>query len=210
MVSYILGQFQLALNSHQQALPIWREVGDRSGEAGTLRDIGEVYDKIGQLELTLNYLQQALTIYREARNSTEERLSQRSREAATLGAIGSVYLGLGQPQEAINYYQQALTITRELGIRSREAFDLISIGATYRDIGQSELALNYLQQALTIISRQREVSDSTEERLRLRHQEGNALDVIGGLYGRIGQPQEALNYFQQSLAIIASAAPVRT
>ena len=199
-VSYLLGQFQLALNSHQQALPIWREVGDRSGEASTLRDIGEVYDKIGQLEFTLNYLQQALTIYREARNSTEERLSQRSREAGTLGAIGSVYLGMGQPQEAINYYQQALTITKELGIRSREAFDLISIGATYRDIGQSELALNYLQQALTI-SRQREVSDSTEQRLRLRHQEGIALDVIGGLYGRIGQPQEALNYFQQSLAI---------
>ncbi len=199
-VSYSLGQFQIALNSHQQALPIWREVGDRSEEASTLRVIGDVYDKIGQPQLVLNYYQQALTIYREARDSTEERLSQRSREASTLGAIGLVYRGMGQPQEALNYSQQALTIRRELGLRSREAFGLTGIGAIYRDIGQPQEALNYLQQALTV-SRQREVSDSIEERQRLRYEEGSALDVIGGLYANIGQPQEALNYFQQSLAI---------
>ncbi|MDT9298605.1 MAG: tetratricopeptide repeat protein, partial [Arthrospira platensis PCC 7345] len=51
-------------------------------------------------------------------------------------------------------------------------------------------ALTYYQQALTI---SREVRD--------RRGEATTLNNIGGVYGAIGEPQEALTYYQQALTI---------
>jgi tetratricopeptide (TPR) repeat protein len=48
-----------------QALPIMRSVGDRSGEAATLNNIGLVYNSISQPQEALKYYNQALPIRRE-------------------------------------------------------------------------------------------------------------------------------------------------
>ena len=45
---YQTSQFQAALQSYQQALSFYREIGDRAGEGRTLNNIGAVYANLGQ------------------------------------------------------------------------------------------------------------------------------------------------------------------
>jgi tetratricopeptide (TPR) repeat protein len=67
------------LDFFNQSLPIVREVKDRSGEATTLNNIGQVYSEIGQPQKALDVFNQALPIEREVKN--------RSGEATTLSNI---------------------------------------------------------------------------------------------------------------------------
>jgi len=182
-------QYEQALEYYNQALPISREVGDRSGEATTLNNIGLVYRSIGQPQQALEYYNQALPISRE--------VGDRSGEATTLNNIGFVYHSIGQPQQALDYYNQALPIRREVGDRSDEATTLNNIGFVYRSIGQPQQALDYYNQALPIYNQalpiRREVGD--------RSGEATTLNNIGFVYHSIGQPQQALDYYNQALPI---------
>ena len=62
MVYDSLGEKQKALDYYSQALLIERAVGDRSGEARTLHNIGFVYDSLGEKQKALDYYSQALPI----------------------------------------------------------------------------------------------------------------------------------------------------
>jgi CHAT domain-containing protein/Tfp pilus assembly protein PilF len=170
------------LKYYNQSLLISREVGDRSGEAATLTNIGAVYNSISQPQEALKYYNQSLLISRE--------VGDRSGEAATLTNIGAVYSNISQPQEALKYYNQALPITREVGDRDGEAATLNNIGLVYHSIGQPQEALKYYNQALPI---KRAVGD--------RSGEATTLHNIGLVYNSISQPQEALKYFNQALPI---------
>ncbi|WP_333068008.1 MULTISPECIES: tetratricopeptide repeat protein [unclassified Microcoleus] len=77
-----ISQPQEALKYFNQALPMWREVGDRRGEATTLNNIGAAYDSLSQSQEALKYYNQALPMWRE--------LGDRAREAATLRNIDAV------------------------------------------------------------------------------------------------------------------------
>src|SRR5207244_3275606 len=60
-----IGRPQEALTLFEQALPIWREVGDREGEAVTLNNMAVVYENIGRPQEALRLHEQALPIRRE-------------------------------------------------------------------------------------------------------------------------------------------------
>lgn len=79
-----IGQPQATFNYYHQALPIFREVGDRRGEALTLMNIGNVYSDIGQPQVALNYYHQALPIFQV--------VGDRRTEATNLMNIGNSYL----------------------------------------------------------------------------------------------------------------------
>jgi CHAT domain-containing protein len=101
-----LGNRTEALNYFRQALPILREVGDRSGEATTLNNIGMVSHVLGNRTEALNYYRQALPILREVGN--------RPTESTTLSNIAFVYRDTNQPDKAITYWEDSLNILLEL------------------------------------------------------------------------------------------------
>ena len=72
-----------------------RSMGDRTGEATTLNNIGLVYHNISQPQEALKYYNQALPISRS--------VGDRDGEAATLNNISLVYRDISQPQEALKY-----------------------------------------------------------------------------------------------------------
>ncbi|MDY7024049.1 MAG: Fis family transcriptional regulator, partial [Cyanobacteriota bacterium] len=43
-------QFREAIQSFQQALEIYREIGDRNGETNSIRKLGNAYGSLGQYE----------------------------------------------------------------------------------------------------------------------------------------------------------------
>ena len=87
-------------------MPISREVGDRSGEATTLNNIGAVYQELGQPQQAFTYYNQALPILKE--------VGDRNMEATVLSNIGLVYRDSNQPAEAIKNWEQSATITLDM------------------------------------------------------------------------------------------------
>lgn len=83
---------QQAIEKWEEALPLWRAVGDKAKEALTLLGIGRVYDKLGEKQQALEYYNQALPLWRAVRD--------RSGEASTLNNIGLVYDSWGEKQQA--------------------------------------------------------------------------------------------------------------
>ncbi|RAM48187.1 MAG: hypothetical protein C6Y22_28990, partial [Hapalosiphonaceae cyanobacterium JJU2] len=173
---------QEALKYYNQSLPLTRAVGDRSGEATTLNNIGLVYSDLGQKQEALKYYNQSLPLTRA--------VGDRSGEATTLNNIGGVYSDLGQKQEALKYFNQSLPLTRAVGDRSGEAATLNNIGGVYYDLGQKQEALKYFNQSLPL---RRAVGD--------RSGEAATLNNIGRVYSNLGQKQEALKYYNQSLLL---------
>ncbi len=173
---------QQAITKWETAVPLWREVGDKSKEALTLVWIGFVYDNLGFKPKALEYYNQALPIYRA--------IEDRAGEAATLNNIGLVYSALGEKQQALEYYQQALPLSRAVGDRTGEARTLNNIGRVYDALGEKQQALDYFQQALSL-------SRAIEDRAGV----ATTLNNIGVVYDALGEKQQALDYFQQALSL---------
>jgi tetratricopeptide (TPR) repeat protein len=177
-----LGQVERAIEYHQQALAVSREIGDRRGEGTDLGNLGIAYHSLGQVERAIEYYQQALAVSRE--------IGDRRNEGAWLGNLGLAYADLGQVERAIEYYQQALAVSREIGDRRGEAAALGNLGGACRNLGQVERARECLEQALTI---SREIGD--------RRGEGNRLGSLGNAYYSLGQVERAIEHYQRAMAI---------
>jgi tetratricopeptide (TPR) repeat protein len=57
-----LGQYERAIDLHQQSLAIQRELGNRQGEAASLRNLGNAYKSLGQYERAIDFYRQSLAI----------------------------------------------------------------------------------------------------------------------------------------------------
>ena len=169
-----------AIEKYEGALPLWREAGDKKGEALTINDIGFIYAMLAEPRKALEYYRQALMLWRVV----EDRLN----EAITLSNIGSAYTRLGDLQRALDYYNQALNVKRDMGDRFNEAVTLQSIGGVYMVLGQQQEALKYLNQALPLIQA---AGDRRMEAVTLNH--------IANSYSRLGEMQSALEYHNQAL-----------
>ncbi|MFB8792018.1 MAG: tetratricopeptide repeat protein [Potamolinea sp.] len=169
------GQYQQAIDYHQQSLEIEREIGNRRGIAISLNNLGNAYNSQGQYQQAIDYYQQSLEITRE--------IGDRRGIAISLMGLGNAYNSQGQYQQAIDYYQQSLEITREIVDRSGIANSLNNLGSAYYSQGQYQQAINYYQQSLEI---KREIGD--------RSGIANSLMGLGNAYNSQGQYQQAIDY----------------
>jgi CHAT domain-containing protein/Flp pilus assembly protein TadD len=173
---------QQAITKWEAALPLWREVGDKSKEALTLLGIGRVYDVLGEKQQALSYYSQALPL--------SKAVGDRAGQATTLGNIGSVYDDLGEKQQALSYYRQALPLSKAVGDRAGQATTLNNIGGVYDALGEKQQALSYYNQALPL---SKAVGD--------RAGQATTLGNIGSVYDDLGEKQQALSYYRQALPL---------
>jgi tetratricopeptide (TPR) repeat protein len=101
-------------------------------------------------------------------------------------------------QKALNYYQQALKISRNINDNKAQVGNLSSdCGTMYMKLDKPKQALGYFKQAL-----------------KIRKQLGNSKDVwfeqnnIVSAYGKLGQVEKALNFYQQATGVKGSGKPV--
>ena len=106
------GRARKAIEYHEQALKISREIGDKRGEGTALGNLGMAYSDLGEPRKAIEYHEQALKI--SARSET----GGVKENAWATWAIA--YSDLGEPRKAIEYYEQALKISREIGDRKSE------------------------------------------------------------------------------------------
>jgi tetratricopeptide (TPR) repeat protein len=75
-----------ALDFYNQALPLWRSLGDRKFEAATLNSLGQTHDLIGEKQKALDFYNQAPPLL-----SAD---TDRATKARLLNIIGVVYNSL--------------------------------------------------------------------------------------------------------------------
>ena len=142
LIAHAVGVQRETLSYFGQALPLWRQVGDRIGEATTLNNIGAVYAALGDWQRALEYYEQALPIRRQ--------VGDRAGEAITLNNIGGVYDALDEKQQALAYYKQALPIQCQVGGQAGERVTHYSMAMTYRDMNRLAEAEEQLQQVVAL------------------------------------------------------------
>jgi len=133
---YAISQFREALQSWEQALTIYREIGDRVGEANYFGNLGIAYGFLGQSHRAIEFLEQSLDISRE--------IGDRVGEAHSLGNLGNAHQSLEQYHRAIEFHQQSLDISREIEYRVGESFSLNNLGNTFlqtHQLAEAETAL---------------------------------------------------------------------
>jgi CHAT domain-containing protein/Tfp pilus assembly protein PilF len=173
---------QQVLEKAQQALSIWRELGEPSWTAYALFMTGDAYAGLNQHEKAMEVFEQVLAMSRAS--------NLRARESLALNNLGVANYSLGRFEKAIEYYEQALAIAREVGDRAGEGRTLNHMGEAYDSLSRYEKAIEYYEQALAIA---REVGDRLGEGVRL----GN----IGVAYHSMDRPEMAVKYYEQALAI---------
>jgi tetratricopeptide (TPR) repeat protein len=177
-----LGQIPRAIDCYEQALAIYREIGNSGGEAEVLHGLAFCYYLRGQISGAIDLYEQALAINRQD--------DDRYGEASRLNSLGLCYSYLGQNPGAINFYEQALAINREIGWRAGVAGNLGNLGRAHMFLGQIPEAIDLYEQAFAI---DREISS----------RQGEAVDLgqLGLCYAAQGQTARAIDLYEQALAI---------
>ena len=78
------GEYREALNNFEQALVIFREIGERKSEGAVLNNIGGVYRNLGEYPKALDYYQKSLAIDKE--------VADKAGEGISLSNIGGIHL----------------------------------------------------------------------------------------------------------------------
>ena len=63
-----IGSYEKAIQYHEKALVIAKEIGDRRGEGADLGNLGSAYRYLGQVEKAIEYYEQALVIGKEIKD----------------------------------------------------------------------------------------------------------------------------------------------
>ncbi len=133
---------QQALIQFQQALQLYRQEGNRLGEANALSGIGDVYYNLGEYPLALKAYGQAWELY--------QRLGDRKGGATVLNNIGAIYDAQRQYPEALKFYEQALKLRREARDLAGEGITLNNLAGVYLNQGDYDKALKEYNAALKV------------------------------------------------------------
>jgi predicted ATPase/DNA-binding SARP family transcriptional activator/Tfp pilus assembly protein PilF len=177
-----LGDYASARAYHEQSLSIYREIGDRSGIANALGNLGDVVYSQGDYVSARTYYEEGLSIYQE--------IGDRSGIAAALNALGLVAGSQGDYASARTYYEQSLSIYREIGNRQSIATSLQGLGAVAYVQNEYAAARTYNEQSLAIY---REIGDQDG----IARSQGNLGDVA---YSQ-GDCVSARTYYEECLSI---------
>ncbi|MBE7384676.1 MAG: tetratricopeptide repeat protein [Leptolyngbya sp. SIO1E4] len=179
---FLQSNYRRAIDFAEQAIALYREISDRSGEARALNHLGSAYVSLDQYEQAIDIYQQSLAIVHE--------LGDQQTEVFVLGNLGETYRNASQYELAIDFYEQSLAIAREINHTSGELNALANLGSTYLSIGQYQQAINLYEQSLAL---SRQVS--------ARAKEGILLNNLGVVYRNLGEHRRAIGFYEQSLAI---------
>ncbi|HEY8019939.1 MAG TPA: CHAT domain-containing protein [Thermoanaerobaculia bacterium] len=220
-VASTLGYFYEAIDLgkaaqwYRRALSLRRRAGDFDGEANTLNGLGLVAQLQGDYD-------RAERLFLDAR-ALGRRLRNHEVETQVVGNLAALYHRRGEPQKALTFYNDPLLTGLSAGPVTRAA-SLISLGTLYVELGELDQALASYRRVLSTgaseeyqlnaridIGRVLLVQGETEAALgeyqqalaesRLRglpNLEALALEGLGHLYLKTGQPRKALEYLEPS------------
>jgi tetratricopeptide (TPR) repeat protein len=137
-----LGKSDLALGGYNQALKIYREIGDRQDVGIVLLNLGQFHHDRGKYDDALKLFKEALQIQREVGNESDQGLC--------LNNIGNSYAFKGDYDNARTYFEQALQLREKIKVPSDIADTLHNLGEVSMKMGQYDQALARYLKALEL------------------------------------------------------------
>jgi tetratricopeptide (TPR) repeat protein/transcriptional regulator with XRE-family HTH domain len=178
-----LGDYDQALRHYDSSLSLYRQLGNRHGEAKIRQHLGVLADHQGRYADALAHAQQALRLYQAA--------GDKAGEAGALNNVGWSYGLLGDYQQARVFCRQALALCAETGNRRFQGHAWDSLGYAEHHLGNFGEAAACYQRARSIA---REVGD--------RWAEAEALTHLGDTRQAADDLPQAQEAWQQALAIL--------
>jgi DNA-binding SARP family transcriptional activator/tetratricopeptide (TPR) repeat protein len=187
---HLLGQAQAWLNDYdaaepnaRQSLDIFRDLGDRAGEAAVLNGLSIMLERQERYPEALALALDALRMLKAAGHWWAQGTLENT--------AGWLYAHLGQYDEALTHCQRALGLHRESGYRGGAGDALDSLGFIYRHLGDYTRSREQYGQA---VATYREIGDHFHE--------GQSLAALGETYAAQGDLAAAQEAWRQSLAIL--------
>ncbi|MGH9802045.1 MAG: tetratricopeptide repeat protein, partial [Blastocatellia bacterium] len=171
-----------SLEKYEQALKLWRALGETAWEAETLDETAASYYLLTDAAKMEAACGQALGLWRA--------LGRRREQARTLSQLGLLAYVKYEQQKGRDYYNQALALHQESGDRFWEAETLNRLGWLHRSIGEPREVLECFLRALAL-----------RRQALAREGEGVTLNDLGRIYDELGEKQLAIDYFNQALAL---------
>jgi CHAT domain-containing protein/uncharacterized protein HemY len=179
MVRYIGNEPAEAAAPFEQSREIWREVGDPRQEGMALNQMGRTRRLLGDAPGALAAFNEGLPL---ARATGDHAL-----ECTLLLNLARLQASLGDLSAAVSGYEQALEIYRSRRDPAGEGTIENALGEVYDLQGRPAEAQESFEHALEL---------GRNSNLNL---EAEALDKLGNLHQRLGQPHKALEYFLPAL-----------
>jgi CHAT domain-containing protein len=174
-----------ALSLLQKAGDLFRESGDKHGEARAFFEAGYLANAVGDKDSALSFYERALTLY--------EGIPDQLEEARTLTTIGAVHFASGDNREAVNYFQRADLLLKDACPLDR-ADALQGLGKSYLRLSEWEQSLESFNKALRLF---RDIPYPSGV--------AQTLANIGVVQLELSQKQEALRNFEQAWDIVKDA-----
>jgi eukaryotic-like serine/threonine-protein kinase len=169
-----------SLRNEEQALVIWRHIGQKRGLALSLNEMAAAQAALGKTKEALANYQEALAVRKD--------IGDKRGVGDTLIDLGNFYYSSGDYDQSLKLYKESLQLQRDLGNESLQAICLNNIGTAYADKGQYEDALTYYQQALQLREKSKAPQDTVE-----------AVHNLGETSADIGQYDQAISYYLRAL-----------
>jgi DNA-binding SARP family transcriptional activator len=138
---HFLGRHEEAVASHEAAVSILTELGDKRDQAIAI-NLAMAYSMMGRHLDTIPLLEGAMGIAREQGN--------RFVEASIAGNLGAVLSKLGRHADAIEHGQRSVAIARDAGTDHLLGHCLGLVGDTWLRAGRTEEAIRYFGDALAL------------------------------------------------------------
>ena len=138
----MLSKPQEVLRNEQEAITIWRHVGQKRGLAFSLNEMANAQASLGQTKDAVANFQEALQIRRD--------IGDKRGLGDTLIDMGNFSDDRGDHDQALKMYKEALELERDIGNESLQATCLNNIGGVYSEKSQYDDALTYFQQVLQL------------------------------------------------------------
>lgn len=177
-----LGRYDEALEHHETALRLHRDLGNRAGEGSARINLGIANVNLGRLPAAITHFEEAIPILAEA--------GDRAAEAVARGNLGYVYELSGRYDEALEQNDWQLRLARETGDRAAECMALGNLGSVYLQQDRPVEALGHHEQALRIA---REVG--------YRDSEPALLTELGADLVALGRPEDARDRYAEAVRV---------
>ncbi|MET8010229.1 tetratricopeptide repeat protein [Streptomyces sp. NPDC005266] len=173
--------YEEALRCAEESLALFRELGDRQGEADALFQAGRAHLSAGRRSASLAALSTALTLF--------QRIGDRRGEAETLNVQGVALHFAGELDEALSRFRAVYRIQKLIGDLHGQATALLNAGEIYWLEMRYEEARGLYERALALA-----------RRIGVRRQLTSLYTNLGNVCRATGQTEEALAYFRKALA----------
>ncbi len=177
----VKGDFAEAESNLNEALDLYRQLGDAKGEAQALYTQGILLERMGELERAEDSYQAALML--------AERRRDRQAKAKVLSGLATLNGRRGNYPAALQFFLQSMAENQAVGDELGTAQSLMGLGIVYERLDDYANAAEALYNSFLAF-----------ERLGSRDNAHRAASNLGTLQTRMGKYSDAVQSFEQALA----------